>query len=66
MAEMSVFANVTVKIQFRTSLPTEGEPRIERQREYADLLNQIRSGVRPAVENCKLEGWEVLVVEVVV
>ena len=40
MAEMSVFAHASVKVQFRTQLPTEGEARLERQQEYARMLDQ--------------------------
>jgi hypothetical protein len=64
MAEMSVFANASVKVQFRTSLPTEGQARLERQQEYAELLKQLRTAFRKGLAECQVDGWEAVVVDV--
>ena len=64
MAEMSVFAHASVKVQFRTELPTEGEARLERQREYAQMLDHIRTAFRKALAECQIDGWEAVVVDV--
>jgi hypothetical protein len=64
MAEKTIFAHASVKVQFRTELPTQGEARLERQKEYAEMLNHIRTAFRKALAECPIEGWEAVVVDV--
>jgi hypothetical protein len=63
MSEMAVFAQASVKVQFRTSLPAEGEERLERQREFAALLGQLREVAKAGMAQSQLPGWEVVVIE---
>jgi hypothetical protein len=63
MAEMSVFAEASFKVQFRTSLPTEENDRSARQNEYAALLKQIQGAVHDGVTHTRAPGWEVVLVE---
>jgi hypothetical protein len=63
MSEMVVFAQPSLKVQFRTTRPTEGDERLQRQREFAELLNQLRNVVKEGMAECRLPGWEVVVTE---
>ena len=63
MSESTVFARASVKIQFRTSLPAEGDARLERQREFAAILEQLRKMVKQGMAQSQLPGWEVVVIE---
>jgi len=63
MSDIKVFAQASLKLQFRTTLPTDGDHRLERQREFAELLNQLRSRIKAEVAHCRLPGWEVVVTE---
>lgn len=64
MAEMTVFARASVTVQFRTELPVQGEARVERQQEYAHMLSHIRAAVGKALEECQMEGWQAVVVNI--
>ena len=64
MAAMTRFADASVKVQFRTELPTQGEARLERQREYAEMLGHIRTAFRKALAESQMDGWEAVVIDV--
>ena len=64
MAEMLVYDNISVKLQFRTSLPTDDAHREERRQELADMLKQLKDVVGKGLDTLEKEGWEVVVTEV--
>lgn len=63
MAELAPYTDATFKVQFRTSLPTGEESRLEREQEHAALLNRIKAAVHAAIESSQAPGWEVALVE---
>ena len=50
-------------LQFRTSLPAGEEDRLDRQREFAEMLKQLRDVVKEGLKECERPGWEVVVLE---
>jgi hypothetical protein len=63
MSEFNVFARANVTLQFRTSLPAGEEDRLDRQREFAEMLKQLRDVVKEGLKECERPGWEVVVLE---
>lgn len=63
MAEMSVFAEASFKVQFRTSLPTGDDDRNAREKEYDALLKRVQGAVHDGVAGSEAQGWEVVLVE---
>ena len=64
MAKMTVYENITVKMQVRTSLPTDDEHREERRRELAAMLKQLRDETQKVLQGIQVEGWELVVTEI--
>ena len=63
MAEMTVYDTVSVKLQFRTSLPVDDAHREDRRQEFAAMLHQLRDVVRAGLKEIQAEGWEAVVTE---
>jgi hypothetical protein len=63
MSETVVFAQPRLNVQFRTTLPTSGDERLQRQRESAELLRRLKHAVQEGLADCRLPGWEVVVTE---
>jgi hypothetical protein len=63
MSEFTVFARANVTLQFRTSLPAGEEDRLERQREFSELLHQLRELIKEGLKDCQRPGWDVVVLE---